>query len=158
MQLFPWVKYAHVLFSFIFVAALFATHWNVLAARRTKDWTARAALFELNQRLSIMFGLAALIGLGLVGNMLAMQMGYSMKTTTVFRIVNGLWLASLALALAVDLPTSMKLSALARSAANGSNGNDPVDWSGALGRWRVGNMAQLGLFLVMLYYMVGPWA
>ena len=81
-----------------------------------------------------------------------------MKTTTVFRVVNGLWLASLALALAVDLPTSMKLSALARSAANGSNGHDPVDWNGALGRWRVANIAQLGLFLVMLYYMVGPWA
>ena len=75
MQMFSWVKYAHVLFSFVFVAALFATHWNVLAARRTKDWTARAALFELNQRLSVLFGLVALIGLGLAGNMLAMQLG-----------------------------------------------------------------------------------
>lgn len=158
MQIFSWVKYAHLLLSFVFVAAVFATHWNALAARRTKDWAARAALFELNKRISLMFGLAALIGLGLVGNILAMQLGYSMKTTTVFRIVNGLWLGSLMIALAVDLPLSMKLAALARSAANGPNGSDPVDWNSSLARWRMGNIAQLGLFLVMLYYMVGPWS
>lgn len=158
MLMFSWVKYAHVLLSFVFVAVLFATHWNVLAARRSNDWAARAALFDLNRRLSMMFGLAALLGLGIVGNLLAMQLGYSMKTTTVFRIVNGLWLASVAFALAIDLPTSMKLAALSRSAANGPNGSDPVEWKGALTRWRLGNTAQLILFLVMLYWMVGPWA
>ncbi|MEO5988651.1 MAG: hypothetical protein ABIU54_11715 [Candidatus Eisenbacteria bacterium] len=157
MQLIAWVKYAHLLFSFVFVAALFATHWNVLAARRTQDWTVRAALFGLNQRISVMFGLGALLGLGLVGNFLAMQMGYSMKTTAVFRIVNGLWLASMTLSLAVDLPASMKLATLARSAATGPNGSDPVEWGNTLGRWRVGNAAQLLLFLSLLYFMVSPW-
>ncbi len=157
MPMIAWVKYAHVLFSFVFVAALFATHWNVLAARRAKDWTVRATLLELNQRISVVFGLAALLGLGLVGNFLAMQLGYSMKTTTVFRIVNGLWLGSLVLSLAVDLPTSMKLAALARSAASGPNGSDPVEWGGTLGRWRVANAAQLALFLGLLYFMVSPW-
>jgi hypothetical protein len=157
MPVLAWMKYLHVLLSFVFVASLFATHWNVLAARRTKDWTVRASLFELNQRLSVMFGLAALLGLGILGNFVAMQMGYSMKTTTVFRIVNGLWLASLVFTLALDMPMSMKLAGLARSAANGRNGSDPVEWGSTLSRWRLGNAAQLVLFLVLLHYMISPW-
>ncbi len=157
MSMSSWVKYAHVLFSFVFVAALFAAHWNALAARRTNDWATRATLFELNQRLALVFGLVSLIALGLIGNILAMQLGYSMKDTPVFRVVNGLWLASLVLALAVDLPASFKLAGLARSAVNGPNGSDPVEWASTLGRWRVGNAAQLVLFLVLLYYMVSPW-
>lgn len=152
-----WVEYAHVLLAFLFVAALFATHWNVLAARRTKDWTVRATLFELNQRISVMFGLGALLGLGLLGNVMAMQMGYSMKTTPVFRIVNGLWFGSLVLSVAVDLPNSMKLASLARAASRGPDATDPAGWSNTLGRWRAGNAAQLALFLCLLYFMVSPW-
>ena len=158
MLAFPWVKYLHVLLSFVFVAALFASHWNTLAARRTTDWAARASFFELNRRIGGMFGLASLLALGILGNMLAREMGFSMKTTAVFRVVNGLWLALVAMALVVDLPASAKLAVLARTAANGTNSGEPVEWTATLSRWRLGNAAQLALFAALLYFMVSPWS
>jgi hypothetical protein len=37
------VEYLHILLAFVFVAATLASHWNVLAARRTTSWAERAA-------------------------------------------------------------------------------------------------------------------
>ncbi len=156
------IRYVHLLSAFVFVSAIFATHWNVLAARRTADWRARGPLFELNLRLTRLFALPSLLVIGLVGNVLAMQLGYRMADTPTFRIVNGLWLLQLVLLVVVEMAAADKLAALSRAAANAAtrgdgNGADPVEWRPLLGRWRFGNAMQLLLFLVLLYLMARPW-
>lgn len=156
------IRFVHLISAFVFVSALFATHWNVLAARRDPDWRVRAALFELNKRISRVFALTGLLALGVAGNLLAMQLGYRMADTPTFRIVNALWLLQVVLLFAVDLSTSAKLAALSRSAGNAAgrgdgNGSDPVEWRPLLGRWRAANAAQLVLFIVLLYFMARPW-
>ncbi len=157
------IRYVHLLSAFIFVSALMAAHWNVIAARRDADWRARAALFELNQRIGRYFALAPLLALGIAGNLLAIQLGYRMADTPTFRIVNGLWMLQLVLLVAVEISSAGKLAALSRAAANAtsrddSNSADPVEWRPLLGRWRLGNAAQLVLFVVLLYFMARPWS
>ena len=156
------IRYLHLLTAFVFVSAVFASHWNVLAARRATEWHSRAALFELNVRIGRLFGLGALILLGIMGNMLAMQLGYRMADTPSFRSANSLWLLQLAIFVAIELSAASKLAALSRSAANAAgrgdgNGADPVEWRPLLGRWRIGNSTQLVLFVVQLYFMARPW-
>lgn len=153
----PVVEYLHVLFGFTYVAALMAMHWNTLAARRTANWNERAALFELNRRLGMMFALGSLAAVGVVGQLLAMQLGYRMAETRPFQVANALWLVNLTVLLAVDLPQSGRLAAQARAAANGGATNEPVGWTGTLDRWRIGNGVQLLVFLVLLWVMVSPW-
>ncbi|MBI5170153.1 MAG: hypothetical protein HZA61_11735 [Candidatus Eisenbacteria bacterium] len=153
----PIVEYLHVLFGFTYVAALMAAHWNALAARRTTNWNERAALFELNRRLGITFALGALIGAGVLGQMLGMSLGYKMADTRSFQIANALWLVNLLALLAVDLPQGSRLAAQARAAANSGATNEPVGYTGALDRWRIGNAVQLLVFLVLLWFMVAPW-
>lgn len=156
LPLYP-VKYLHVLFAFVYVAALMAAHWNALAARRAASWSERAVLFELNRRLSMMFALPALIGLGMVGQMLAMQLGYRMASERSFQVANGLWVISLLLLVALDMPLTGRLAAQARSAANGNATGEPVGYTGVLDRWRIGNAVQLLVYLVTLWVMVSPW-
>jgi hypothetical protein len=149
-------EYLHLLFAFAYVASLFAAHWNMLAARRSASWAERAALAESNRRIMFATGLGSLLALGVLGNLLAMSLGYRMADTPTFRIVNGMWLVSLIVLAALDLPATRRLAAGARAAV-GNGGGEPVDWNNQLGRWRLGNGLQLALFMGMLWMMVAPW-
>lgn len=153
----PLVEYLHVLFGFTYVAGLMSAHWNMLAARKTTSWAERALLFEQNRKLSLVFCFGALLGAGILGQLLAMQLGYKMSETRPFQIANALWLVNVLLLLVFDLPLSSRLAAQARSAANGAATGEPVGWTGALDRWRIGNAVQLLVFLVLLWFMVAPW-
>ncbi len=150
-------EYLHLLFAFVYVAALLASHWNTLAARRTTSWAGRGGFFELNRRLSLVFSLPALIGTGIVGNVLAMQLGYRMSENRGLQIVTGLWLVLLVLVLAIDVPLSSRLALQSRAAAGATNGGEPVDWNASLGRWRLGNGLQLVVFVTLLWFMVTTW-
>lgn len=150
------LKYAHELFAFIFVGALLAGHWNMLAVRRTKDWKERAVLLELNQRLSVFFSLIPLLAVGIAGNMLAAQAGMRMSETRPLQLASALWIVLLILGGALDVPTSARLASLARSASNGPGG-EPVGWNGQVSRWRLANALQLTVFLVLLWIMITPW-
>ena len=150
------LKYAHELCAFFYVGAILAAHWNVLAVRRTSDWSERAALLELNQRLSVMFSLLPLIAAGMIGSVMAPQLGYRMAETRALQLATGLWLVLVLLGGAIEIPTAARLAALARSAAKGA-GQEPVGWNGLLGRMRLGNALQLAVFLALLWIMVAPW-
>ena len=153
-------RYLHILFAFVWFAAVFAAHWNTLQARRAKEWSVRATLFAINRGLSTMVGLPALIGVGLVGNLTAMEMGYRVKETPIMMAVNVLWLVLLVVTLALEMPAAGALGALAHAsadaAARGGQG-EPAGWGRELGRWRMANGIQLLLYLVLLALMVAPW-
>lgn len=153
----PVVEYLHVLFAFTYVGALMASHWNTLAARRTTNWAERAALYEQNRRTGMIFGLGALLGAGVVGQLLAMQLGYRMGDTRSFQIANALWLVNVLLLLVFDLPQTARLAAQSRAAASSNTAGEPVGYTGTLDRWRIGNGVQLLVFLVLLWFMVSPW-
>lgn len=148
-------EYLHLLFAFVYVAALMASHWNTLAARRTTNWAERGVLFELNRRLSLVFSLPALIGSGIVGNVLAMQLGFRMSESRGLQVSTALWLVLLVLVLAIDMPISSRLATLSRGA--GAGGGEPAEWGASLGRWRLGNGLQLLVFVVLLWFMVAGW-
>lgn len=154
------IRYLHVLFAFAWFAAVFAAHWNTLQARRAKDWGVRATLFGVNRGLSAMIALPSLLGVGLVGNLVAMQMGYRMKDTPVFMAANGLWAILVLVTLAMEMPASGALGALSHAAADaatrGGQG-EPAGWTRELGRWRMANAIQLALFVVLLALMLAPW-
>lgn len=156
MESFSIVRFSHLLLAFVYVASLFAAHWNLLAARRTENWSERALLFEMNRRNALVFGFLPLLLIGVLGNVLAMQLGYRMATTPTFRIVNGVWLVAVLVAALLDLPATSRLAVRARAAAS-NGGGEPVEWKSLLGRWRLGNSLQLVLFIVLLYFMVAPW-
>ena len=107
------LHYLHVLFAFAWFGAVFAEHWNTLQARRSKEWAVRATLFDLNRGLSTMVALPALIGVGLLGNVFAMQLGYRMMHTPLFVVVDALWVALLVVSLAMEMPATGALGALA---------------------------------------------
>ena len=71
MESFSIVRFLHLLLAFVYVASLFAAHWNLLAARRTDAWSERALLFESNRRNALVFGFLPLLLVGLLGNVLA---------------------------------------------------------------------------------------
>jgi uncharacterized membrane protein len=154
------MRFLHILFAFAWFAAVFAAHWNTLQARRTGDWSRRATLFGLNRGLSAMVALPALLGLGIFGNLLAMQIGYRMKDTPLFIVANVLWVALLVVTLAVEMPAAGALGALshasADAAARGGEGA-PAGWAKELARWRMASLVQMALFLVLLALMVAPW-
>ena len=154
------IRYLHLLFAFAWFAAVFGAHWNTLQARRAKEWSARATLFGINRGLSAMIALPSLIGVGLVGNMFAMQIGYRMKDTPLFVVVNGLWLGLVVVTLALEMPAAGALGALAHAAADaaarGGQG-EPAGWTRELARWRMANGVQLLLYVVLLALMVSPW-
>ncbi len=154
------ISYLHLLFAFAWFAAVFAAHWNTLQARRAKEWSARATLFSINRGLSAMVALPSLLGVGLVGNMLALQLGYRMKDTPLFMVANGLWAVLVLVTLVMEMPASGALGALATAAADaaarGGQG-EPAGWTRELGRWRIANGIQLLLYIVLLGLMVSPW-
>ena len=154
------IRYLHVLFAFAWFACVFAAHWNTLQARRAKEWSVRATLFGINRGLSAMVALPSLLGVGLIGNLFAMQMGYRMKDTPMFMVANGLWAILVLVTLAMEMPASGALGALAHAAADaaarGGQG-EPAGWSRELGRWRMANGVQLPLYAVLLALMVTPW-
>lgn len=153
-------RYLHLLFAFAWFAAVFAAHWNTLQARRAKEWSVRATLFGINRGLSAMVALPSLLGLGLVGNMFAMQMGYRMKDTPLFMAANGLWAALVLVTLAMEIPASGALGALSHAAADAASRGgqgEPAGWARELGRWRTANGIQLLLYIVLLALMVAPW-
>ncbi len=153
-------RFLHVLLAFAWFAAVFAAHWNTLQARRAKDWATRAALFAVNRGLSGLVALPALLGVGIVGNVFAMQMGYRMKDTPLFMAANGLWVVLVLVTLAMEMPATGALGALSHAAADaaarGGQG-EPAGWTRELGRWRMANLIQLLLFVVLLALMVAPW-
>lgn len=152
--------YLHLLFAFAWFAAVFGAHWNTLQAKRAKDWSVRATLFGVNRTLSAMIALPMLLGTGIVGNLLAMQLGYRMKDTPLFMAANGLWALLVLITLVIEIPASGALGALAHAsadaAARGGSG-EPAGWSKELGRWRMANMVQLLLYIVLLAIMIAPW-
>jgi hypothetical protein len=154
------LRYLHVLFAFAWFAAVFAALWNTLQARRTHDWARRAALLDVNRGLSAIVALPALLGVGIVGNLLAMQMGHRMGTTPLFMVVNSLWVVVLVVTLAVEMPSAGALGALSHAAADaearGGEG-EPAGWQHELRRWRIANLLQLLLYLLLLALMVAPW-
>jgi hypothetical protein len=154
------LHYLHVLFAFAWFAAVFAAHWNTLQARRANDWAARATLYAVNRGLSAMVALPALLGVGIVGNVFAMQMGYRMGHTPLLMVVNALWVALLVVALAMEMPASGALGALAHAAADAAargGSGEPAGWSRELTRWRTANTVQLLLYAVLLALMITPW-
>ena len=157
----PAIRFLHLLFAFVWFATVFAAHWNTLQARRARDWAVRATLFGVNRGLSTMVALPALLGVGLVGNFLAMQIGYSMKHTPLFMVSNALWVVLVLVTLALEMPASGALGALAHAAADaaarGGQG-EPAGWAGELARLRMANGVQLLLFFVLLAVMIAPWA
>ena len=153
--------YLHLVFAFVWFAAVFGAHWNTMQARRAKDWAARATLFGVNRTLSAMIALPALLGTGIVGNLLAIQLGYRMKDTPMFMVANGLWVLLVLVTLVIEIPASGALGALAHAsadaAARGGTG-EPAGWAKELGRWRLSNGVQLLLYVVLLAIMVAPWS
>jgi hypothetical protein len=152
--------FLHVLFAFAWFGAVFSAHWNTLQARRSKDWATRSTLFAINRGLSTMIALPSLLGVGILGNMFAMQLGYRMGHTPLFMVVNALWVALLVVTLAMEMPATGALGALAHAAADaaarGGQG-EPAGWGHELTRWRTANAVQLLLYAVMLALMIAPW-
>jgi hypothetical protein len=154
------LHYLHVLFAFAWFGAVFAEHWNALQARRSKEWARRAILFDLNRGLSTMVALPALLGVGILGNVFAMQLGFRMLHTPLFMVVDVLWLVLVVVTLAMEMPATGALGALAHAAADaaarGGEG-EPAGWGRELGRWRAANGLQLLLYAVLLALMITPW-
>ena len=154
------LHYLHVLFAFAWFGAVFAEHWNTLQARRSKEWARRAILFDLNRGLAAMVALPALLGVGVLGNLFAMQMGYRMAQTPLFMVVNALWVVLVVVTLAMEMPASGALGALAHAAADAAargDHNEPAGWVRELSRWRTANAVQLLLYAVLLALMIVPW-
>lgn len=154
------IRYLHVLLAFAWFAAVFASHWNTLQARKATDWAVRKTLFALNRGLSTMIALPALLGVGLVGNLFAMQLGYKMKDTPLFMAANGLWVALVLVTLVLEMPATGALGALAHAAADAASRGgqgEPAGWQKELARWRMANGIQLLLYFVLLALMVAPW-
>ena len=154
------LRYLHMLLAFAWFAAVFAALWNTLQARRTDDWARRAALLDVNRGLSAIVALPSLLGVGIVGNLLAIQMGHRMGTTPLFMVANSLWVVVLIVTLAVEMPSAGALGALSHAAADaearGGEG-EPAGWQRELRRWRIANLLQLLLYMLLLALMVAPW-
>jgi len=154
------LHYLHVLFAFGWFGAVFAEHWNALQARRSKEWAKRAILFDLNRGLSTMVALPALLGVGILGNVFAVQLGFRMLHAPLFMVVDVLWLVLVVVTLAMEMPATGALGALAHAAADaaarGGEG-EPAGWGRELGRWRAANGLQLLLYAVLLALMITPW-
>ena len=154
------LRYLHIVFAFAWFAAVFAAHWNTIQARRSNDWNRRAALFAVNRGLSALVALPALLGLGVLGNLLAMRLGHRVGDTPLFMVSNALWVVLLVVTLAIEMPAAGALGALshasADAAARGGEGV-PAGWARELARWRMASLMQLLLFLVLLAMMVAPW-
>lgn len=146
-------KLLHLFFAFSYVGALVVADWNGRAARATPDWPQRALLFDICRISSGLAGFGSLIGLGVLGNVLAARAGYGMRSSWMMS-VNLLWLAALAVMAFLTRPSIAKLTVLARGAVAGET---PEGYAGALSRWRLGNVLASALYLVLLVLMVFRW-
>jgi len=154
------LHYLHVLLAFAWFGAVFAENWNGFRARRAKDWATRSVLYDVNRGLSAMVALPALLAVGIVGNVFAMQMGYRMGHTPMLMVVDALWLVLLAVTLAMEMPASGALGALAHAAADAATRGEygePAGWGRELTRWRTANAVQMLVYAVMLALMIVPW-
>jgi hypothetical protein len=147
-------KLLHLFFAFSFVGALVVAEWNSRAARRTSDWSQRAALWGAIRLSGVAAGLAGLVLSGVFGNLSAVQAHFDMRSSTWLHTVNGLWVVTLLLYAGVCTPATARLAHLSVAAAIGgpSEGYDTT-----LGRWRLANAAVTLLYLVMLTLMVLRW-
>jgi len=154
------LHYLHVLLAFGWFGAVFAEHWNTIQARRSNDWAVRATLFEVNRGISTMIALPTLLGVGILGNVFAVQLGYHMGHTPLLMVADALWVVLLVVTLAFEMPAAGALGALAHAsaaaAARGGEG-EPAGWGRELRRWRMANGLQLVLYAVLLALMVAPW-
>jgi uncharacterized membrane protein len=146
-------KFLHAFFSISYVGTVLAAHWNMLVARRTRDWGRRAGIFEAMHRTTLFFGVSSLIALGLIGNLAAARLGYRMASHLWLRWANGLWILAGLLTLLVELPAARRLAGL----AGGATGGAPPGYEAALGRWRAGNSGLLVLVVAFIWLMVFPW-
>jgi uncharacterized membrane protein len=150
-----YLRFFHQLFAFVFVGSLLSAHWNVLAARRTRDATRRAALLEANARSTAMFGLPSLVLLELLGNAMAPGLGHrTADGSSWLLVVNGIAVVLVLLSAALDLPAARRLAAAARAAADGAA---TPGYDTALARWRMSNALMLAGFLALLALMVFRW-
>ena len=153
------LRFLHLFFAFVYVGSLMVTEWNGREARRNNDWGVRAMLFRTLFVSSLVGGLGGLILSGVFGNMLAVFTGYDMATTVWLHVANGLWvLAGLILGL-VTIPSAAKLARIARemAAAAEPRKDSLLQYSSVLTRWRLGNVAQSVLYLILLLVMVFRW-
>ena len=138
-------KFVHLLFAFSFVGALTLAEWNGRAARATRDWNRRAALWSVVLGTMQVLGLGALVLLGILGNLLAVALGLPMGGLWM-RAVNGLWLVGILIHLFGALPAARRLV----TACQGAVGGTPdAGYDAALTKWRIANVF-LGIFYVLM--------
>ena len=65
-----------------------------------------------------MVALPSLLGVGLIGNLFAIQLGYRMKDTPLFVLANILWVLLLVITFTMEMPASGALGALSDAAAD----------------------------------------
>ena len=147
-------KFLHLLLSVTFAASVIGAHWNGILIRRSTDWNRRVALLESNHRSVLLLGLSSLLLLGVIGNLSAMSIGYRMATDTWMRWANGLWLITVAMLVAVEIPAAARALAEARRGAEA--GAAPA-YDRALARWRMSNGVMLLLTVAFLALMVFRW-
>ena len=147
-------KFLHVLLSMSFAASVIGAHLNAMLLRRTTDWNRRVALLEANHRNTLVFGLGSLLLLGVLGNLSAIALGYRMSSDTWLRAVNGLWLVTLALQLALEIPAAARALAEAR---RGADAGAAPDYPRALARWRMSNGVLLLVLVAFVGLMVFRW-
>jgi hypothetical protein len=141
-------KFLHVLLSMSFAASVIGAHMNAMLLGRTADWNRRVTLLEANHHLTLILGLGSLLLLGVLGNVSAITLGYGMRTDSWLRVANGLWLATVALMLALEIPAAARALAEAR---RGADAGAAPDYDRALARWRMSN----GMLLLVLVAFVG---
>jgi uncharacterized membrane protein len=153
------LRFLHLFFSFIYVGSLVLVEWNGREARRNNDWGTRAVLFRLMYVSSLTAGMGGLILTGAFGNMLAVFSGYDMAHTPWLHAANGLWLLAGLILGFVGIPGAASLARIAREmAAAAEPRKEPLrEYSRVLTRWRIGNVAQSVLYVVLLMVMVFRW-
>ena len=154
MKLIGLWKLLHLVFAFSYVGSLVVAEWNSRAARATSDWTQRALLFDIVHRSNRTAGLGSLVLLGILGNLVSVQAGYRMATDAWVRWVNGLWLLAVLGMVLINLPSTGRLAAAARSA---TGGHPSEGYEQAMARWRLGSIVQSALYLGLLVLMVFRW-
>ena len=153
------LRFLHLFFAFAYVGNLISVEWNGREARRNNDWGVRATLFRLMFVSSLSAGMGGLILTGAFGNMLAVFAGYDMAGTPWLHAANGLWLLSALILGFIGIPGAATLARIAREmAAADEPQREPLrEYSRVLTRWRLGNVAQSVLYVVLLLVMVFRW-
>lgn len=149
------LRFVHVALACTFSAGVIGSHLSVLAARRAPTWQAKAALYGITRTCAVVFGLGSLLLLGVLGNVLALSLGYRMADTPVFRLANGLWLFAVLGSLLLEAPAAAGLVAQTRGLP--SDAPEPAGHAATLARWRLGNGIVLVAWAVSLWFMTQPW-